>query len=241
MLHIAIELFRDSRPKDAVPPTTQTAPVVKSTNWFASLFSSASTPGTPPPGIGRTPTESLTTAERAKLDGYYVRLRYNDEPVTVPGCRAQGNHLPGDESFCTLAAFKSVVDKFTPKDWKQECRLNAKAIVFPEKVEPAGFLSVHMRCKVEGRLPRDVNVVLAIQDISFARHDNQEINKLRRRVSRFVDFYSGTWPIHALEFHAPHGIDFPPDALTHDLRVPLAEFGPAIQHDTSKTKKKNLD
>ncbi|KAG7116609.1 acid phosphatase SPBC4.06 like protein [Verticillium longisporum] len=137
--HIAIELFRDSRPKDAVPPTTQTAPVVKSTNWFASLFSSASTPGTPPPGIGRTPTESLTTAERAKLDGYYVRLRYNDEPVTVPGCRAQGNHLPGDESFCTLAAFKSVVDKFTPKDWKQECRLNAKAIAFSEKVEPAGY------------------------------------------------------------------------------------------------------
>ncbi|EEY22594.1 conserved hypothetical protein [Verticillium alfalfae VaMs.102] len=137
--HIAIELFRDSRPKDAVLPTTQTPPVVKSTNWFTSLFSSASTPGTPPPGIGRTPTESLTTAERAKLDG-----TTSASVITTRRHRTRlprsGNHLPGDETLCTLdAAFKSVVDKFTPKDWKQECRLNAKAIVFSEKVEPAGY------------------------------------------------------------------------------------------------------
>ncbi|KAM0334145.1 hypothetical protein ACHAQA_001165 [Verticillium albo-atrum] len=143
--HIAVELFRDAPPAGSAAPPAATVPAVsapapaKSTNWFTSLFSSAPAPGTPPPGIGRTPTEALTSPERAQLDGYYVRLRYNDEPVTVPGCRTQGNHLPGDESFCTLAAFKSIVDKFTPKDWKQECRLNAKAIAFPEKVEPAGY------------------------------------------------------------------------------------------------------
>jgi acid phosphatase len=34
--------------------------------------------------------------------GWYVRLRYNDKPVVVKGCKPPGKHLPGDESFCTL-------------------------------------------------------------------------------------------------------------------------------------------
>ncbi|KAL1835687.1 hypothetical protein VTK73DRAFT_5458 [Phialemonium thermophilum] len=84
--------------------------------------------------------EELTPAERQQLDGYYVRLRYNDEPVTIPGCRLPGNHLEGDESFCTLAAFKSIVDKFTPKNWKQECRMNADAPPLSTgEREPAGY------------------------------------------------------------------------------------------------------
>lgn len=35
-------------------------------------------------------------------------------------------------------AFKSIVDKFTPTNWKQQCRANKTAPVFPEKEEPAG-------------------------------------------------------------------------------------------------------
>lgn len=35
---------------------------------------------------------------------YYVRLRYNDKPVVVKGCRKPGNHLEGDESFCTMVS-----------------------------------------------------------------------------------------------------------------------------------------
>jgi len=91
-----------------------------------------------PNAIGRKKTPDLTDAERSRLDGYYVRLRYNDQPVTIPGCRTLGNHLEGDESFCTLAAFKSIVDKFTPTDWRQQCRANIDAPAFPSKPEPAG-------------------------------------------------------------------------------------------------------
>ena len=34
----------------------------------------------------------------------YIRMRYNDSPVVVPGCRLPGRHLAGDESFCTLVS-----------------------------------------------------------------------------------------------------------------------------------------
>ncbi|GAB1320697.1 hypothetical protein MFIFM68171_10907 [Madurella fahalii] len=117
--HIAIELFRESR----IPAPAEEVPQRSSgkRSWWASLFGSrASTPS----NIRRKPTTELTPEERGKLEGYYVRMRYNDEPITIPACRIPGNHLEGDESFCTLAAFKAVVDKFTPKNWKQQCRMN---------------------------------------------------------------------------------------------------------------------
>lgn len=37
-----------------------------------------------------------------KEDGWYVRMRYNDNPVTINVCRKPGNHLEGDETFCTM-------------------------------------------------------------------------------------------------------------------------------------------
>ena len=56
---------------------------------------------------------------------HYVRIRYNDTPITIPGCaKKPENHLPGDESFCTLDAFKEIVDKFTPASWRDECASN---------------------------------------------------------------------------------------------------------------------
>ncbi|KAK0381458.1 histidine acid phosphatase [Colletotrichum limetticola] len=135
--HIAVEMFRD--PQVSSIPTQ--AP--KNASWFGSWFSigraGTPAPGTAPPGIGRKPTPALTDAEKKQLDGYYVRLRYNDEPVIIPGCKAAGNHLEGDESFCTLAAFKSIVDKYTPIDWKNQCRGNHDASAFPVKPEPAGY------------------------------------------------------------------------------------------------------
>ncbi|KAH6671569.1 histidine phosphatase superfamily [Plectosphaerella plurivora] len=139
--YIAVEMFRA---KDLPAPVAAESPASVPTaqpswsGWFSSFFSSA-TPGTPPPGIGRKPTPALTPSEKEKLDGFYVRLRYNDSPITIPGCKTPGNHLEGDESFCTLAAFKSVVDKFTPTDWKTQCHSNQGAPPFPAKPEPAGF------------------------------------------------------------------------------------------------------
>lgn len=92
--HLAIELFKESNTSQSPPPEPAKS------SWWSSLFGSAATPT----GIGRRPTEQLTAGEKNKLDGYYVRMRYNDEPVTVPACRLPGNHLEGDESFCTLVS-----------------------------------------------------------------------------------------------------------------------------------------
>lgn len=104
--HIAFELFRSAnKPKTAEPAlstNTANAASAAKVSWLGSLFGSSSPIGQPPPGIGRKATEELSEAEKQKLDGYYVRLRYNDEIVTIPGCKSEGNHLPGDESLCTL-------------------------------------------------------------------------------------------------------------------------------------------
>ncbi|CAI4218000.1 unnamed protein product [Parascedosporium putredinis] len=97
--------------------------------------------------LTRTPKGRISTLDQERwgpkeqeaLDGWYVRIRYNDEPIVLPGCRKSGNHLDGDVSFCTLSAFKSIVDKFTPTNWRRECRANIDAPAFPEKPEPAGY------------------------------------------------------------------------------------------------------
>ncbi|KAI0128374.1 histidine phosphatase superfamily [Xylariales sp. AK1849] len=149
--HVAIEMFRradKAQPTTAeptVPPSETFASPGKPTGWLASLFSWTSSssalakPGLPPSGIGRKRSEELTTEEKGKLDGYYVRLRYNDDIVKVPGCKPAGNHLEGDESFCTLEAFKAIVDKFVPNDWRGQCRANVNDPAFPAKPEPAGY------------------------------------------------------------------------------------------------------
>lgn len=104
--HIAFELFRLASIPEKAEATAATkaagAALATKTSWFGSLFGSSSPTGQPPPGIGRKPTEELTEAEKRKLDGYYIRIRYNDEVVTIPGCKSLGNHMEGDESFCTL-------------------------------------------------------------------------------------------------------------------------------------------
>ncbi|KAH8152453.1 uncharacterized protein LAJ45_03293 [Morchella importuna] len=79
----------------------------------------------------------LMGSGRAKDENYYVRLRYNEVPVVVKGCKKPGNHLEGDESFCTLTAFKEIVAKMRPKDWQKECLMNMdkKGIPPVEEVE----------------------------------------------------------------------------------------------------------
>ncbi|KAK6866081.1 acid phosphatase [Apiospora arundinis] len=159
--HIAIEMFRKAEhvrspsgaqgdaslqgSKPMIPPTearSTSGTTSPRSSWFGGLTSwfggSSVKPGAPPPGIGRKPTTDLTADEKRKLEGYYVRLRYNDTIVKVPGCSKPGNHLEGNDSFCTLEAFKSIVDKYVPKDWKAECKANLGAPAFPTKPEPAG-------------------------------------------------------------------------------------------------------
>ncbi|KAH0088847.1 phosphoglycerate mutase-like protein, partial [Aureobasidium melanogenum] len=128
--HIAIELFKDRTSPTAAQPAITTG------SWWSSLFPAKSMLA--PDASPRTPLSSLSESDKQKLNGYYVRLRYNDRPMKVPGCRPVGKHYGDDESLCTLEAFKGIVDKFTPKNWKQACGARLGESAFPETVEPAG-------------------------------------------------------------------------------------------------------
>jgi len=148
--HIAIELLRK---KGWTNPEWTDSPGVleklkektsdQNQSWFKSLFSTTKTAidnqVLKTEGIARRPIEELKDNERRQLDGYYVRVRYNDEIMTVPGCKEPGKHLDGDQSLCTLEAFKSIVDKYTPKNWKAACMTNLGQSAFPEMDETAGY------------------------------------------------------------------------------------------------------
>ncbi|MCJ1320084.1 hypothetical protein MMC15_005421 [Xylographa vitiligo] len=150
--HIAVELFR-KKPWTNTEPTpgrsssnevSRTQPTdSERQSFWASLFGAAKRKApleaSSSLGIARQKVDALSTAEKKKLDGYYVRVRYNDRVMSVPGCRAAGNHLDGDESFCTLEAFKRIADKFTPRNWKQACAANLDQPAFPAAIEEAGY------------------------------------------------------------------------------------------------------
>ncbi|KAL5342451.1 histidine phosphatase superfamily [Aspergillus crustosus] len=128
---VAVELFSraDSTTSPSSTDALTTAPK-QSGGLFSFLSgSSSSSPSAkthlPPSPTARTPLESLPETARQSLQEHYVRIRYNDQVVRIPGCATKpGNHLPGDDTFCTLDAFKEIVDKFTPKSWKYECLQN---------------------------------------------------------------------------------------------------------------------
>lgn len=110
--HIAVELFRktDSLTTAEMDTTSRNDFSLAATTkkpWYSFLLSStdATPKSSQPTGIARRPMSQLTEAERQKLNGYYVRIRYNDRVKTIPNCKLPGNHLDGDESFCTLVRF----------------------------------------------------------------------------------------------------------------------------------------
>lgn len=105
--HVAIELFKQEvalyEPAEGKVVHQET--VVGATEHLQSPIPNNSSPrknNMASKGIARRNIDDLTPAEKRNFDGYYVRVRYNDRPVVVPGCKLQGKHLRGDETFCTL-------------------------------------------------------------------------------------------------------------------------------------------
>jgi acid phosphatase len=138
--HIAFEMFRKKNSVAAVKPILPPA-APKTASWWSSLFGTATakTDAAVPQGMARKSMSELTQSQRDELKDYYVRIRYNDKIMQVPGCKTPGKHLEGDTTFCTLEAFKTVVDKYTPKNWKAECMSKLEEPVFPMEVERAGY------------------------------------------------------------------------------------------------------
>ena len=108
--HLAIELFREEEisrtttesAQDLHEPVTASAAHVQSPSSYFSIFGGRRKEILASEGFARKPMDELTPTERDKLRGLYVRIRYNDRPIVVPGCKPSGKHLEGDESFCTL-------------------------------------------------------------------------------------------------------------------------------------------
>jgi acid phosphatase len=78
---------------------------MKPPNWFwppytsflaVELFRRSAVPANGSPRSS--PTDGLQLSDR------FVRLSFMGRPLTLPACQARGNHLPGDESFCTLVS-----------------------------------------------------------------------------------------------------------------------------------------
>ena len=118
--HIALELFRseNTTPRSATDSqnirssTSRATPGTSnevSHSWWEALYKGLATrmekqQSTTSPGIARKTMDELSETEKETLNDYYVRLRYNDRPLVVPGCRLSGHHLEGDQSFCTLVS-----------------------------------------------------------------------------------------------------------------------------------------
>jgi acid phosphatase len=115
--HIAFELFRHKKLNDkSTEAVFSESPIGKldsnagaeKKGWWASMFQAAKARNeanrsqSKPESIGRKTMTELTESQKRELKGYYVRIRYNDKVMQVPGCKAPGNHLEGDTTFCTL-------------------------------------------------------------------------------------------------------------------------------------------
>ncbi|KHJ36282.1 putative histidine acid phosphatase [Erysiphe necator] len=108
--HIELELFEKSETIPAILAKTQSVEKIKKSE-------------SPEPVENSEKYQSL-------FDNYFVRLWYNDDVISIPGCAKPGDHLEGDKSFCTLKAFKRIVDKFVPLSRKDECLANLDTPVF---------------------------------------------------------------------------------------------------------------
>ncbi|KAI1126979.1 histidine phosphatase superfamily [Nemania abortiva] len=132
--NIIFELFRKSQ----TTGESHTLGLALRTPSTRPLSSNGQEPGEAR-GVSQRSTHMSTTKDTDKLNEYFVRVKYNGRILAIPGCRTEGNHLDGDESVCTLSAFKSIVDKFTPGNWHQACQSNLGAPPTIESDEPAGY------------------------------------------------------------------------------------------------------
>ncbi|KAI8097301.1 histidine phosphatase superfamily [Halteromyces radiatus] len=61
--------------------------------------------------------------KKNKEEDHFVRVRFNNKILQLPGCAEKGKHHSdsGDQSLCTLEAFKKIVQEQIPDDWTTEC------------------------------------------------------------------------------------------------------------------------
>ncbi|KAI0515097.1 histidine phosphatase superfamily [Xylaria bambusicola] len=136
--HITLELFRKRRTPSPSMKEDEKQSIWRDATTSVNPITNRADTGEPR-AIRRLHVKEPTTDEIHELDEYFVRVRYNDRIMTVPGCRAEGKHFDGDASLCSLSSFKSIVDKFTPRNWKRACNSNLGASSTMISDESAGY------------------------------------------------------------------------------------------------------
>jgi acid phosphatase len=112
--HIALELFQDcveAAEESSITAQPRPDQAEAKFSWWSSLFPSRSmTNLKPTEGSGRgslslrTSMDGLSDQEKQRLENHYLRVRYNDRVMQLPGCGIPGNHRAGDPSMCTLVS-----------------------------------------------------------------------------------------------------------------------------------------
>ncbi|EEH38808.2 hypothetical protein PAAG_08535 [Paracoccidioides lutzii Pb01] len=147
---ISIELFKAVRGPYATKPghileelnipDTDNLSQKKNPSSFMSNFFGSKSSSREVTQVSENVRAAVSDLPSSPLQKHYVRLRYNDRPVRIPGCAANPrNHLPGNDTFCTLEAFKKIADKFTPIHWHEECGKNLDEGMFSKGDEPSGY------------------------------------------------------------------------------------------------------
>ncbi|KAL9933259.1 hypothetical protein V8E36_007977 [Tilletia maclaganii] len=75
--------------------------------------------------------DTASTTQSAPQDEHFVRVRYGDKTLRLPACAEKGKHLDGGHTeFCTLDAFREVVDSLRHPDglsWEAECEAGTES------------------------------------------------------------------------------------------------------------------
>jgi hypothetical protein len=74
----------------------------------------------------------LYECDITKISSHY--LVYKLQGHLIVACKPSRKHREGDESLCTLEAFKEVIEKVRPLDVKEECRLIGTTLIYQANV-----------------------------------------------------------------------------------------------------------
>lgn len=105
---LAVELFRKNA--DEPRENTKLSLLGKAREkchiayWFYRLTgpSESTALARDPPPLQKAAQKGVSDPKETGFPGFYVRIRYNDRPISIPGCKLANNHLDGDTSFCTF-------------------------------------------------------------------------------------------------------------------------------------------
>lgn len=76
-----------------------------------------------PPFAANIVIESYEQDDGSSQANRFVRVAYNGQLISLPQCRAIGQHYPGHPSLCSLEAFSNILQKYIPRDYLEECRV----------------------------------------------------------------------------------------------------------------------